>query len=55
MLEAKGFPRSSLQAQGYADTRPLAPNRDEKGNVIPANQALNRRITIKILKEAPRE
>jgi chemotaxis protein MotB len=53
MLEAKGFPRPHLQSQGYADTRPIAPNRDDKGNVIPENRGLNRRITIKILKESP--
>jgi chemotaxis protein MotB len=53
MLEAKGFPRQHLQSQGYADTRPVAPNRDDKGNPVPENQSLNRRITIKILKDFP--
>jgi chemotaxis protein MotB len=53
MLESKGFTRSHLQSQGFADTRPVAPNRDANNNPIPENQSLNRRITIKILKEAP--
>ena len=51
MLVAKGFPPANLQSRGFADTRPLAPNRDAKGEPIPANQAMNRRITIKILRE----
>jgi chemotaxis protein MotB len=37
-----------LQAVGYADTRPKVPNRDIAGAPIPANQALNRRIVIRI-------
>src|SRR5690606_24811164 len=53
MLDAKGFKRDQLQAQGFADTRPVAPNRTEKGEIISENQALNRRITLKILKELP--
>jgi chemotaxis protein MotB len=51
MLESKGFQRTNLQAQGFADTRPIAPNRDAQGAPIAANEAMNRRITIKILKE----
>lgn len=33
---------------GFADTRPLKPNRDEKGKPIAENQASNRRVTIRI-------
>jgi chemotaxis protein MotB len=51
MLEAKGFPDQNLQSQGFGATRPIATNRDEHGNPIPENQAINRRITIKVLKE----
>lgn len=35
-----------LRAIGYADTRPLLPNKDESGNNIPENQAFNRRVEI---------
>lgn len=32
----------------YGDTRPLVPNRDEKGNSIAENQSRNRRVTLRI-------
>jgi len=32
----------------YGDTRPLVPNRDEAGTIIPANQAKNRRVTLRV-------
>ncbi len=44
----RGFEPSRLKASGYADTRPLVPNQDELGNNIPENQALNRRVVIRI-------
>lgn len=53
MIEQKGFPHQNLESQGFGDTRPIASNRDEHGVAIPENQALNRRITIKVLKEFP--
>jgi chemotaxis protein MotB len=37
-----------LKASGYADTKPLKPNRDGAGNPIPLNQAMNRRVVIRI-------
>ena len=33
---------------GYGDVKPLFPNRDESGRILPANQARNRRVTIRI-------
>lgn len=33
---------------GYADRRPLVPNRDEKGQPIDANRQRNRRVTVRI-------
>jgi chemotaxis protein MotB len=39
-----------LRAAGYADTFSKVPNRDAKGNSIPVNQALNRRVVIKLEK-----
>jgi flagellar motor protein MotB len=52
----QGVEAKKLRAAGYADTFPKAPNRDAKGIAIPQNQALNRRVVIrleKIEKEQP--
>jgi chemotaxis protein MotB len=43
-----GFEPSRLKASGFADTRPVAQNQDQFGNDIPENQALNRRVVIRI-------
>jgi chemotaxis protein MotB len=48
MLEAKGFSKERLSPQGFADSRPILPNRDEAGKPIPDNQAQNRRVVIRI-------
>lgn len=45
-LIAQGFPKDDIEVLGLADTKPLAPNEDAKGNSIPANQAKNRRVVI---------
>jgi flagellar motor protein MotB len=45
-----GIRADRLRAAGYADTRPLAPNRDAEGNPIPANRAMNRRVVIELEK-----
>ncbi len=37
-----------LKAAGYADTKPVAPNKDDDGKAIRENQSKNRRIMIKI-------
>jgi chemotaxis protein MotB len=47
MIET-GMKGDRLKAAGYADTKPTAPNIDEKGRAIPENQARNRRIVIRI-------
>ncbi len=47
---AQGFPAEKLQATGFGDTRPKAPNRDASGNPIPANQELNRRVVVHLIK-----
>jgi chemotaxis protein MotB len=49
-LIAKGFPANKLRAVGMAATAPKAPNRDAAGTPIPANQDLNRRVVVKLLK-----
>jgi flagellar motor protein MotB len=51
----QGISAQKLRAAGYADTFPKAPNRDANGNPIPANQALNRRVVIKLEKIEPDE
>lgn len=50
-LIAHGLSSNKLRAVGYADTRPKAANRDATGNPIPANQDLNRRVVVKIVKK----
>jgi chemotaxis protein MotB len=44
------IPADRLRATGYAETRPLAPNRDAAGTPIPENQAQNRRVVIELEK-----
>ena len=46
----QGLPSRQLSAAGYADTFPIAPNRNVDGTVIPENQAKNRRVVIKLEK-----
>ncbi|MBS1985148.1 MAG: OmpA family protein [Bdellovibrionales bacterium] len=53
LLEAKGLPRKDLRPQGLADTEPVAPNHDANGEAIPANQAANRRVVIRVQKQLP--
>jgi flagellar motor protein MotB len=44
----QGIPARKLTAAGYADTFPIAPNRNADGTVNPDNQAKNRRVVIKL-------
>ena len=46
----QGIPAQRLRAAGYADTFPVALNRDARGKAIPENQARNRRVIIKLEK-----
>ena len=51
VLTAMKLPPELLQRtviMGYGEMDPLVPNRDDKGNPITANQATNRRVTIRI-------
>src|SRR6185312_2766361 len=45
-----GIPAGKLTAAGYADTVPIAPNRNPDGAVIADNQARNRRVVIRLEK-----
>ncbi len=49
-LIAQRFPAAKLRAVGVGDTQPKAPNQDSAGNPLPANQNLNRRVVIKIIR-----
>jgi chemotaxis protein MotB len=46
----QGIPAQRLRAAGYADTFPIAPNRDASGRPIAENRARNRRVVIKLEK-----
>ena len=49
-LISKNFPAEKLKVIGRGATEPKAPNRDAAGNAIPANQDLNRRVVIHLVK-----
>ncbi|MBF0353984.1 MAG: flagellar motor protein MotB [Alphaproteobacteria bacterium] len=44
-----GVAQARLRATGFADVSPKVPNRDMNGNPLPANQAINRRVTVHIM------
>ena len=44
-----GFEKKDVQLVAMADTRPVAPNQDEEGNELVENQAMNRRVVIKLI------
>jgi chemotaxis protein MotB len=47
-FEKFGFDPSKLTAEGYGSSRPVAPNRDSKGEPIGDNQESNRRVIVTI-------
>lgn len=46
LLVAEGLDAKRLSARGLADTQPLLPNTDAKGNAIAENEAKNERVVI---------
>ncbi len=50
LFEQKGFDRNKLKALGWGDTRPILPNTDAKGASLAENQAQNRRVVIRIIR-----
>lgn len=44
------FKPNQLVSVGFADSRPVAPEFDKNGQIMPENRALNRRVVIKVLK-----
>jgi chemotaxis protein MotB len=47
-----GFEKTTLTAVGFGETKPIAPNRDENGVPILKNMSQNRRVIIKLLRQA---
>lgn len=47
-LIERGMEPQRLKASGYADTQPVVSNRNAKGEPIPANQSINRRVVLRI-------
>lgn len=45
-----GFKPQQLVAVGFGESRPIVPEHDKHGQALPENQALNRRVVIKVLK-----
>jgi len=43
-----GITPDRLKAAGYADTKPKLPNTDSLGQNLPSNQAVNRRVVVRI-------
>lgn len=48
LMVSDGFKNEQMTVQGWGDTKPEAPNTDQSGVAIPANQAANRRVILRI-------
>lgn len=48
IFKKAGIPAGQLEAIGYAETRPLEPNRSPAGVAIPENMSKNRRVMVKL-------
>lgn len=53
LFEQYNFQKEQILTIGLGETRPLAPNADEAGSPIIANQSMNRRVVIKVANEHP--
>ena len=51
-LAGKGIPETRLQAKGYGESLPVAPNSNPDGSDNPAGRQLNRRTELKIIGES---
>ena len=47
-FEKYGFDPTKMTSIGYGSSHPLVPNRDSKGEALPENQELNRRVIVNI-------
>ena len=50
-LVGKGIPEAKLEARGYGESIPIAPNSNPDGSDNPAGRQLNRRTELKIIGE----
>ena len=50
-LASSGVSQDKLRAIAFAHTHPKAPNRDESGRAIAANQAKNRRVVLQLKRD----
>jgi outer membrane protein OmpA-like peptidoglycan-associated protein/tetratricopeptide (TPR) repeat protein len=48
-LRSKGIAKERLQAKGYGETNPVAPNQNQDGSDNPEGRALNRRTEFKVI------
>jgi chemotaxis protein MotB len=48
---ARGIDPKKLSIAAYGDTHPKVANRDATGNPVYANQEINRRVVVKIVKK----
>ncbi|AMW35166.1 OmpA family protein [Haematospirillum jordaniae] len=47
-FEEAGIPRARMKTVGMADTAPKVANRGPYGDVLPQNQAINRRVVVRV-------
>ena len=50
-LIGKGISAERLFIKVYGESRPIVPNTDDKGQLIPENQKLNRRVVLAVIKK----
>ena len=55
VFEESGIPKTNLKIAGFGDSRPLVPNRNERGEMIPENLIRNRRIILRVRTEVDQE
>lgn len=51
-FERAGYSKQSLKAIGFGEIQPVVPNRDNKGQAIKENQAQNRRVVIRLVRNS---
>lgn len=52
-LQRSGMDAKNFEVKAFADTKPQLPNRDELGQPIPENRAINRRVVLSIRRKNP--
>lgn len=54
-FNSSGIPQERLRAVAYGESRPKVPNRDEFGEPIVENQAINRRVVVHVRRARSRD